>query len=102
SNAWIDLRHGPVVITVTPQTGRYFVLELLDTYTNNFHNIGTRNVPQQGGRFALLGPDGTHAAPDGTTPIQCPTALVWVLGRVLVDGNADVAAARGFQAGFSI
>ncbi|HJS04223.1 MAG TPA: DUF1254 domain-containing protein [Variovorax sp.] len=102
SNAWIDLRRGPVVITVPPQTGRYFVLELLDTYTNNFHNIGTRNVPAQGGRFALLGPDGTHAAPQGTTPIQCPTALVWVLGRVLVDGDADVVAARGVQAGFAI
>jgi hypothetical protein len=98
SNAWIDLRRGPVVITVPPQTGRYFVLELLDTYTNNFHNIGTRNVPAQGGRFALLGPDGTHAAPQGTTPIQCPTALVWVL----VDGDADVVAARGVQAGFAI
>jgi len=103
SNAWIDLRSGPVVITVPPQTGRYFVLELLDTYTNNFHNIGTRNVPQQGGRFALLGPDHAHAAPAGTTPIQCPTALVWVLGRVLVDGgDADLAAARRFQAGFTI
>ena len=102
SNAWIDLRNGPVVITVPPQTGRYFVLELLDTYTNNFHNIGTRNVPQQGGRFALLGPDGTGDAPAGSTPIHCPTSLVWVLGRVLVDGDADVASARSFQAGFAI
>ena len=102
SNAWIDLRAGPVVVTVPPQTGRYFVLELLDTYTNNFHNMGTRNVPQQGGRFALLGPDGTQAAPEGTTPIDCPTALVWLLGRVLVDGDADVQAARRFQAGFAM
>jgi hypothetical protein len=103
SNAWVDLRQGPVVVTVPPQTGRYFVLELLDTYTNNFHNIGTRNVPQAGGRFALLGPgDASQAAPEGTTAIRCPTALVWVLGRVLVDGDADVEAARRFQAGFRI
>src|SRR5262245_5791476 len=45
SNAWIDLRRGPVLINVPAQTGRYFVLELMDIYTNNFHNIGTRNVP---------------------------------------------------------
>ncbi len=104
SNAWIDLRQGPVFITAPAQTGRYFVLELLDAYTNNFHNIGTRNVPQAGGRFALVGPDADAdtALPADVQVVRCPTALVWVLGRVLVDGDADVEAARGFQAGFSI
>lgn len=103
SNAWLDLRQGPVVITVPPQTGRYFVLELLDMYTNNFHNIGTRNTAQGGERFALIGPGGSDAdAPEGATPLHSPTALVWVLGRVLVDGDADEEAARGFQAGFRI
>jgi hypothetical protein len=102
SNAWIDLRQGPIVITVPPQTGRYFVLELLDAYTNNFHNIGTRNTPREGGRFALVGPDQDFAPPAGMALVRCPTALVWVLGRVLVNGDADVVAARGFQAGFAI
>ena len=102
SNAWLDLRQGPVVITVPPQTGRYFVLELMDAYTNNFHNIGTRNTAPGGERFALVGPDSDAAAPEGTTLLRSPTALVWVLGRVLVDGDADEEAARGFQAGFRI
>lgn len=102
SNAWVDLRQGPVILTVPPQTGRYFVLELLDAYTNNFHNIGTRNTAQGGERFALLGPSSNALAPAGTTPIRCPTALVWILGRVLVDSDGDLAAARDFQAGFGI
>ncbi|MBK6613881.1 DUF1254 domain-containing protein [Ottowia sp.] len=102
SNAWLDLRQGPVVITVPPQTGRYFVLELMDAYTNNFHNIGTRNTAPGGERFALIGPGSDATVPEGTTPIHSPTALVWVLGRVLVDGDADEEAARGFQAGFRI
>lgn len=116
SNAWIDLRSGPVVITVPPQTGRYFVLELLDVWTNNFHNIGTRNVPAAGGRVVLVGPralaeglaDGGADRQDGgpwpadLPRIACPSALVWVLGRVLVDDTADLPAARAFQAGFSI
>lgn len=102
NNAWIDLRQGPVILTVPPQTGRYFVLELLDTYTNNFHNIGTRNTAQAGERFALLGPGSNALAPAGTTPIRCPTALVWILGRVLVDSDEDLEAARDFQAGFGI
>lgn len=103
SNAWIDLRRGPVLITVPPQTGRFFVLELLDAYTNNFHNIGLRNTPQAGGRFALFGPGFAAAdVPSGCTAIECPTALVWLLGRVLVDSEADLPAARAFQQGFTL
>jgi hypothetical protein len=103
TNAWLDLRQGPVVIHVPPQTGRYFVLELLDVYTNNFHNIGPRNSPADGGRFALIGPDGNlNDAPPGCTPVACPSALVWLLGRVLVDNDSDLLAARVFQRGFRV
>jgi hypothetical protein len=103
SNAWIDLRRGPVLITAPPQTGRFFVLELLDAYTNNFHNIGMRNTPAAGGRFALIGPGFTAAdAPPGCVAIECPTALVWLLGRVLVDSDEDLPVARAFQQDFTL
>lgn len=103
SNAWLDLRGGPVVVTVPKPTGRYFVLELLDAWTNNFLNIGLRNTPAEGGRFALLGPGtDTRAAPAGTIPVECPTSLVWLLGRVLVDSEADLPAARAFQTDIAI
>lgn len=102
TNAWIDLRRGPVVIDVPAQTGRYFVLELLDVYTNNFHNIGTRNSPREGGRFALMPPGDDSPPPAGCIAIACPSALVWLLGRVLVDDEADLPAARAFQADFRL
>ena len=103
SNAWIDLRRGPVLITVPPQTGRFFVLQLLDAYTHNFHNIGPRNTPAEGGRFALFGPGfGAADVPPGCTAIECPTPLVWLLGRVLVDSEEDLPAARAFQQGFTL
>lgn len=108
SNGWIDLRAGPVIITVPRSTGRYFVLELLDVYTNNFFNIGTRNTPADGARFALVGP-GTPGRsgecqhlPAHVLPVHCTTDLVWVLGRVLVDDDDDLACARAFQTGFAI
>ncbi len=102
SNAWLDLRRGPVVIDVPAHTGRYFVLELLDVYTNNFHNIGTRNSPAEGGRFALMPPGDEGGPPAGCIALRCPSALVWMLGRVLVDDEADLPAARTFQAGFRL
>ena len=103
TNAWLDLRQGPVILTLPRQTGRFFVVELLDAWTNNFFNIGMRNTPAEGGRFALLGPDCSDAdAPAGCVPLHCPTSLVWVLGRVLVDSDDDVAAARAFQTSWHI
>ena len=102
SNAWIDLRRGPVVLTVPRHTGRFFVMELMDAYTENFLNLGTRNTPAEGGRFALVGPTFAGEAPAGSVLVRCPTDLVWLLGRVLVDSNADVEAARAFQAGFHL
>jgi hypothetical protein len=102
SNAWLDLRHGPVIVTV-PALSRYLVVELLDVYTNNFLNLGSRNVPAQGGQFALLGPDQTEAqAPPGTVPVRCPTPLIWLLARVLVDGEHDLPAACEVQQGLAV
>lgn len=112
--AWINLADAPAIITVPAATGRYFVVELLDAYTENFINLGTRNVPPGGARFILRGPS-TPAVPDadagaaeagaakaGAMPVACPTDLVWLLGRVLVSGEADVPAARRFMDGFRL
>jgi hypothetical protein len=102
SNAWLDLRDAPVVLEV-PARSRFFVVELLDVYTNNFLNLGTRNVPAGGARYALMGPDTAESlAPEGTIPVRCPSALVWLLGRVIVDDESDLVAARAMQAGFNL
>lgn len=103
SNAWLDLRRGPVLIDVPAQTGRFFVLELLDAWTNNFHNIGPRNAPMEGARFALVGPGYSPSdAPPGSIVLESPSSLVWLLGRVLVDSDADLPEARAFQQGIRI
>lgn len=102
SNAWLDLRNGPVVIEI-PARSRFFVVELLDVYTNNFLNLGTRNVAAEGAHYALLGPDATESlAPAGAIPVRCPSALVWLLARVIVDDEVDLPAARAMQAGFRL
>jgi hypothetical protein len=49
-----------------------------------------------------MGPGETAPVPAGCIPIACPSALVWLLGRVLVDDQADLPAARAFQAGFGL
>jgi hypothetical protein len=100
---WVNLADGPVTLSIParPDADRYFVVELLDAFTDNFLNLGLRNVPSEGGRFRLLGP-GQAASNDGAIDVHCPTTLVWMLGRVLVNGEQDLAAARSFQSGFAL
>jgi hypothetical protein len=98
---WANLADGPVTLRVPPlpQCDRYYVVELLDAYTNNFENLGPRNVPAEGGTVTLVGP-GQHA--EGGHVVACPTSLVWLLGRVLVQGPEDLAAAHAFESGFAL
>ncbi|MBF6986369.1 DUF1254 domain-containing protein [Cupriavidus sp. IK-TO18] len=102
---WANLADGAVTLRVPPlpkcdqQRDRYYVVELLDAWTNNFENLGPRTVPAEGGTVTLVGP-GQHA--EGEHVVACPTSLVWLLGRVLVQGPDDLAAAHAFESGFAL
>lgn len=97
---WVNLENGPVTIEYPQATGRYFVIELLDPYTENFINLGPRNLASTGGRITLL-PPGSAAEPDeGSVP--CPYNLVWIFGRVLVRGDDDLPDALAYQDQFRI
>ncbi|MFP3707479.1 DUF1254 domain-containing protein [Paraburkholderia tropica] len=100
-NAWIDLSNGPVVLDLPAvESTRYFVIELLDAFTNNFANLGPRNVGTRGARVVLHAP-GQQPTGDGT-PVSCPTALVWLLGRVLVQSDDDLPRARDAARAFRL
>jgi len=93
SSAFIDLSAGPVRIALPGMGERYFSLQLMDAYTNTFCVLGSRTTGPDGGVFTLVGP--TAAAPAGA--IRAPTPTVWALGRMLVDGEADLPAAHALQ-----
>ncbi len=98
---WIDLTDGPVTLHVPPlhDPERYYVVELLDAHTNNFENLGPRNVPAHGATVQLVGP-GQQAGSERA--VACPTSLVWLIGRVLVQGEQDLPAAHAFEQGFRL
>jgi hypothetical protein len=93
-NGWIDLTNGPVMLDIPAmQDDRYYVVELLDAFTNNFVNLSPRNAGLRGGRF-VLHPRGTVPEPGDHEAVACPTGLVWLLGRVLVKDDDDLACAQ--------
>ena len=98
SHAMLDLRAGPVELTL-PATGeRYFSVQLVDMYTNNIAVLGSRTTGGRGGTFLIAGPTG----PAPAEAIRAPSNWVFALARTLVDGPGDVAAVRAVQDGLAI
>ncbi|MFQ5645238.1 MAG: DUF1254 domain-containing protein, partial [Thiogranum sp.] len=63
STTWADLKDEPLVIKVPPTGDRYFVIQLVDMFTDNFAYIGTRATGKKGGVFLLVGPDNKVSVP---------------------------------------
>lgn len=93
SQAWLDLSKGPVVLSVPDTKNRYYLLALLDAYTNVAGSIGTRTTGTEKRQFALVGPGFKGSLPEGTSEVRVPTNLAWIFGRTAVADKADIAAA---------
>jgi len=94
SVAWLDLKKGPIKLTIPATGSRYVSVALLDFYTNNFAILGTQTTGPDGGTFTIIGPD---VATDDPSVVRSPTRWVWLLVRLLVDGVEDLDAAHAIQ-----
>jgi hypothetical protein len=94
SSAWLDLAEGPIVLSVPETHGRYYVMAMLDLWTNAFASIGPRTTGASAGAFAIgLGGDHARRLPAGVTPIAAPTRYVRIAGQTCVgrgEHDADV------------
>ncbi|MBS1676350.1 MAG: DUF1254 domain-containing protein [Actinobacteria bacterium] len=98
----LDLRGGPLLLEV-PETGsRYYVLQMIDAWSNNFAYVGTRSHGGDGGRFLLAAPGFAGEEPRDTTLIEAPTGIALLLGRIQVDGEEDLPAVKELQDRFSL
>jgi hypothetical protein len=97
STAWLDLTTEPVLLTVPPSGGRYYMVQCMDAWTNVFSGPGIRTLGDRGATFAIVGPDWHGQPPPGVELVRSPTQMVWVLARVYVRDQADLADARVFQ-----
>lgn len=106
TNAWLDLGDGPLVIDVPDTAGRYYVLGLLDFYTNPFAHIGQRLTGTAARSFLVTAPGWRGELPaafrEAGAHIEAPTRWLWVIGRILVDGPQDVQAVNALQDGFLV
>lgn len=102
SSAWLDLTRGPVIVEVPDSDDRYYMMPMLDMWTDVFANPGKRTTGTGAQTFVVTAPGYSGDLPAGATPIAAPTPHVWVIGRTQTNGPADYAAVNAFQDGLRI
>jgi hypothetical protein len=112
SIAWLDMTKEPVVITAPDTNGRYYLLPMLDMWTDAFASPGWRTTGTRAGTF-LVTPPGWRPdlrdrfieefkLPKKTQRIESPTPHVWLIGRTKTDGPPDYDAVHKIQAGYKV
>jgi hypothetical protein len=102
SSAWLDLTEGPVVLRALDTNDRYFMLAMLDMWTDVFANPGKRTTGSGTQSFAVVGPGHAGELPDADSMIRAPTPWVWVIGRTQTNGPGDYDAVHAVQDGYTI
>jgi hypothetical protein len=102
SIAQIDVSGGPLLLRVPDTAGRYYVLQFVDAWTNNFAYVGRRATGTGAGSFLLTPPVWQSDPPSGTGVIEFPTTVGTIVGRWACDGPADLAAVRALQNGLAL
>ncbi len=97
SIANVDVSGGPVRLHVPDTGGRYYVLQFVDAWTNNFAYVGHRATGTEAATFRLVGPAWDGQADDGATVIRLPTSIATIVGRWAVGGEDDLPNVRALQ-----
>lgn len=116
SSTFLDLQKEPMVMSAPDTDGRYYLLPMLDMWTNVFASPGSRTTGTQAATFLIAGPgwkpeDGADPGkdfaeklglPEDTQLIKAPTNHVWIIGRIKTDGPEDYEAVHKIQAGLKL
>ena len=97
SSLWFDVSREPLVVSVPDSGGRYYLLPMLDMWTDIFASPGKRTTGTQAAAFAIVGPKWEGALPEGVQMLRAPTAIGWMIGRTQTNGKADYGNVHKFQ-----
>ncbi|UTT54729.1 DUF1254 domain-containing protein [Microbacterium maritypicum] len=96
SMAQVDLSVGPVELRVPDTAGRYYVLQFVDAWTNNFAYVGHRATGTRAGTFLLVPPSWDGETGDAVV-IRFPTTVASIVGRWAVSGDDELPAVHALQ-----
>jgi hypothetical protein len=102
SIGWLDLTKEPMIVSAPDTNGRYYLLPMLDMWSDVFASPGWRTTGTQAGNYLVTPPGWNGKVPDGFTHIAAPTSYVWIIGRTRTDGPQDYDAVHKIQAGYKV
>ena len=102
SSGWVDLTKEPMVVSAPNTNGRYYLLPMLDMWTDVFASPGWRTTGTDAGNFLITPPGWSGSVPTEFTHISAPTPYVWIIGRTKTDGPPDYDAVHKIQDGYKI
>ncbi|MBN8507233.1 MAG: DUF1254 domain-containing protein [Burkholderiales bacterium] len=104
SMALVDLRAEPTVLCVPEiEKARYYDVQLIDLYTNNYGYIGSRTTGNGKGCYLIAGPDWQGAAPAGIAKVyRSETQFSLLVIRTQLFDPADMDNVKKVQAGYKL
>ncbi|MGW1228135.1 DUF1254 domain-containing protein [Streptomyces sp. NPDC001515] len=97
SSAWLDLSEQPLVLTLPDFGDRFWMVPVLDAWSNVCAVVGRRTHGSTAGPFLIAGPSWSGETPQGLTPLTSPTAVNWIIARYATSGPSDFPAVNRLQ-----
>ena len=101
STLWFDVTQEPLVIHIPDSDGRYYLLPMLDMWSDVFACPGKRTTGTDEQTIAIVGPEWNGELPTGLDLYQSPTGMGWIIGRTQANGKLDFSNVHKFQADLS-
>lgn len=104
SMALLDLRAEPMVLCMPEiEKGRYYDVQLVDLYTNNYGYVGSRTTGNGAGCYLVAGPDWKGPTPPGIAKVfRGETQFSLVVYRTQLFNGADLDNVKKAQAGYKL
>jgi hypothetical protein len=107
TTGWLDLTQEPLIVSTPDTSGRFYLIQMMDMWSDTFAAPGKRTTGTGAGNFVIVPPawwSKSFTLPDkNMILINATTPYIWVLIRTQCSGNAsDYEKVNALQAQYKV